>query len=811
LRISAGFLILSTALFGGRYFPSESGDVVIPDEVIVRLKPKGNPYAVVSIIPGAQVKGSGKLDMHVLKTNGAAPAERLEALAAHPLVEFVEPNRVRKTQISAPNDPLYGDQGALNVIRAVGAWQLMPGAWSYAGTRIKVAVLDTGTDCTHPDFKGSGGSTDSATGGQLNFAKSAAPVATLATNSGCAWQDDHGHGTHVAGTIAAATQNSAGVASLGYPLEILTYKVLSSQGSGDDMTIANAITAATDAGANVVSLSLGASGYSQALQTAVDYAWARNTLIIAAAGNSGSNTLFFPASAHHAISVAATDGYTRAGFSNYGPSIAIAAPGVSILSTALRTTGYSYVRMSGTSMATPHVSALAGLIGMTTPGVATESIVQRIQQSATGNSGWTQMLGYGVINAQAAVAGTLVSSAPGSITGQVVDGSSLPVGGAVVSVAGQTFTTGAYGLFRIANIPPGSHVLTFSGPQQPSRTMNVGVAPGADTPLLLLTGVPTGLVHGIVTSAGQAVPGAVVYAMSNGLRVASTVAATDGRYQLELRTGTYEMRASAIGYRNGSPVPASVSASTEVPADLSLVRYGQIRGTARDTGGKIVSAAEAVASGPQMAGSVAAGDGTFSTIGLPAGQYTMRCSAPGYRAPDPLSISVTDGTATAADCVFAVPTITINPPTSVVNAGAQLQLTALADGIATSTVTWALDSPTGAITNTGLYTAPAASTVARTVKVTATSRDPDRFCDFRQSRHDHRGILEIGVRHGGLQHREQYHQLSRICEHHQYRDYAIHVVAVHGRFPCASEGLARYGSDRVLLERGDNHENRSGV
>src|SRR5262249_46521357 len=140
-----------------------------------------------------------------------------------------------------------------------------------AGTnRVKVAVLDTGADCTHPDFKNLGGSsTDSAQGGQFLYASSQALVATKVTSPACPWQDDHGHGTHTAGIVAAATQNATGVSSVGYPLQVIVYKVLDNTGSGSDSTIAAAIEAAANAGAQVVSMSLGGTGYSQTLQSAI--------------------------------------------------------------------------------------------------------------------------------------------------------------------------------------------------------------------------------------------------------------------------------------------------------------------------------------------------------------------------------------------------------------------------------------------------------------------------------------------------------------------------------------------------------------
>src|SRR5207248_9052635 len=133
-------------------------------------------------------------------------------------VDYVEPNRIRHSMLAAPADPSYSLQWALQTMRAVQAWGVMPNRYFTAGTvpssRIRVAVLDTGADCTHPDFMNAGGtSTNSALGGQLNFALSAALVATTISGATCVFEDDHGHGTHTAGIVAAATQNGQGVAS----------------------------------------------------------------------------------------------------------------------------------------------------------------------------------------------------------------------------------------------------------------------------------------------------------------------------------------------------------------------------------------------------------------------------------------------------------------------------------------------------------------------------------------------------------------------------------------------------------------------
>ena len=183
-------------------------------------------------------------------------------IAADSQVDFVEPNRIRHAVVAAPNDPFFGSSWWFQAVQAVQAWSLLPGQYLTAATagtgRVKVAILDTGADCTHPDFINAGGnSTDSAQGGQLMFSASQAFVATTILNPVCPWQDDHGHGTHVTGIVAAATSNGVGVSGLGYPVQVIEYKVLDSTGSGNDFNISNAIYAAVDAGAQVISMSLG--------------------------------------------------------------------------------------------------------------------------------------------------------------------------------------------------------------------------------------------------------------------------------------------------------------------------------------------------------------------------------------------------------------------------------------------------------------------------------------------------------------------------------------------------------------------------
>ncbi|MBZ5728769.1 MAG: S8 family serine peptidase, partial [Acidobacteriia bacterium] len=671
-----------SVLWAGRDFPAQPGETVVAGQVIVQLVPGASPGVVIgAVAPGASVRSLGALNLYLLTVAPGSEAGVSSALAASPLTVFSEPNRVRRTTVQSPNDPSFASQWDLATVRAVQAWSLLPNRYLTAVTagtgRVAVAVLDTGIDCTHPDFKNQGGtSTDAAAGGQLLFSLSQALVATTVAGPACAWQDDVGHGTHVAGTIAAATQNGVGVAGMAYPVQVVSYKVLDSAGSGADTTIATAIIAAADAGIHIVSLSLGGPGYSQTIQAAVNYAWQRNTLVVAAAGNNGSNGLFFPAGANFAVGVSATDSTNaRASFSNFGNAVDIAAPGVSILSTLptyANTFGVlNYGFLSGTSMATPHVSALAGLVSMTTPGATAAAILQRIEQSAnstTVGGGWDQNFGYGIIDAFNAVSGTLRPASTGAVVGQVIDPSGLPLPAATVTVGTQPATLNAGGLFRVAGLAAGTYPVTVAAAGFATQNLSAAVAPGADSTFSITMGLGYGSFTGRVLDAGLPVAGAIVQALAGGLVQATTVTGAGGAYTLWAPAGTYDIRASAISKSPGTvPAQAVSIGGTAAVAGLSIAALGTITGMVRDAAANPIANALIAISGPSgtVAGAVTGVSGSYSTVGLPAGIYSVVASAAGF--PDTTVANVTVSPDTAA---VANVTMSGAPATAIrVNAG----------------------------------------------------------------------------------------------------------------------------------------------
>ena len=172
--------------------------------------------------------------------------------------------------------------------------------------------------------------------------------------------DKNGHGTHVAGTAGAKTNNGAGVAGTCPGCTLVPVKVLGNDGSGSWSWIANGLRWAADNGAHVANMSLGGSSGSSTIRDAVNYAWGKDTVMAAAAGNDGTNAAHYPSDYTNAISVGATNkNDNKASFSNYGDKVDIGAPGAGILST---TKDGGYVSWNGTSMATPHVAGVAGLV-----------------------------------------------------------------------------------------------------------------------------------------------------------------------------------------------------------------------------------------------------------------------------------------------------------------------------------------------------------------------------------------------------------------------------------------------------------------
>jgi subtilisin family serine protease len=313
----------------------------------------------------------------------------------HPAIAWAEPDYLAQVAV-VPDDTLFPSQWGPSRVNAPHAWDM-----SVGGSRPLIAIVDTGVDYSHPDL-----------GGKL------LPGATFVNGTTTA-ADDYGHGTHVAGIAAAESNNVTGVAGMAWANPILPVKALDSSGSGTYSAIAQAIMYAADSGATVINMSLGGSYDSQTLRDACQYAYNKGCTLVAAAGNQNSYVMCYPAAYPTVIAVGATDqSDTRAYFSNYGPQLSVAAPGVDILSTmptglvTLNTSyGYStmYDSLSGTSMATPHVAGLAALLLSVNPSLGPDGVRNVLQRTALdlGDLGWDEQHGYGRIQADAAVAEAL--------------------------------------------------------------------------------------------------------------------------------------------------------------------------------------------------------------------------------------------------------------------------------------------------------------------------------------------------------------------------------------------------------------------
>ena len=310
------------------------------------------------------------------KARGAAVEKLINALKSQAQVEFVEPNYVYTTEL-APNDPGTAQQYAWNTIDANEAWDVHSGNSSTV-----IAIVDTGIQRNHPDL-------DAKIVSGYDFV----------SNDNAA-DDGNGHGTHVAGTAAAETGNSTGGAGTCPDCKLMPVRVLDNNGSGSLANVANGIRWAADNGAKVINLSLGGPG-SSTVQSAVDYAWSKGVFLACAAGNSNtsSTSSAYPAAYANCFAVASTTNTdARSSFSNYGGWVEVAAPGSNIYSTWINS-GYNTI--SGTSMATPHVAGLAGLLASS--GLSNAQIRSRICSTSDAIAGTGTQWSCGRINAYRAV------------------------------------------------------------------------------------------------------------------------------------------------------------------------------------------------------------------------------------------------------------------------------------------------------------------------------------------------------------------------------------------------------------------------
>lgn len=344
---------------------------IVPGEVIVKYRNSGFgkvlPQSSVDrlrdkfgVRPTATIASFGIQRLQL--SPGQSVDLAMDALRKDPLVEFVVPNYIVYPYEVTPNDPRWRDMWGLQKIGMPRAWDRTKG-----GSDVIVAVIDTGVDYEHPDLvnnmwrnaRGQVGASFCTDFSDPNNPRALPPVFNP--------MDRHGHGTHVAGTIAAEGNNGKGMVGVAWHLRIMALRFLcGDDGSGTTGDAIRAIEFAVTNGAHVLNNSWGGGPNELALETAIREADARGILFVAAAGNSGQDLAIepsYPASyqVDNVVAVSASrPDDTLASFSNWGPRLVhIAAPGVDVLSTS---PGNGLRVLSGTSMAAPHVAGCAALL-----------------------------------------------------------------------------------------------------------------------------------------------------------------------------------------------------------------------------------------------------------------------------------------------------------------------------------------------------------------------------------------------------------------------------------------------------------------
>ena len=397
-----------SAVVGSLAFAASASASYDPHTLIVKFRPGVSTAAQDAVLEAPGIGDRiGRIDgvgAYVVRVS-SDPATLARAVSRSRLVEYAEVNKVMRAQ-ATPNDPLFGDEYGLNNTGQTGGTSDAdidaPEGWDAAGLGafpnsggVKVGIVDTGIDQTHPDLAGK------TVGCATSYNNGVAIV-----NGVCA--DDNGHGSHVSGTISANTNNGQGVAGVAFNSPIVMCKALATAaGTGLTSDIANCINWESKQGVKVISMSLGG-GDSQTLKTAVQNAYnnGNGVLLVAAAGNDGDSTLNYPAAYPDVVSVAATDDNDqRASFSNANSDVEVAAPGVNVESTY---TGGLYMTLSGTSMATPHAAGVAAVIADLNPTANAATLRSKLDAAVDdlGPAGRDTSFGYGRVNLCKAAGGS---------------------------------------------------------------------------------------------------------------------------------------------------------------------------------------------------------------------------------------------------------------------------------------------------------------------------------------------------------------------------------------------------------------------
>jgi hypothetical protein len=345
---------ISTSIAAAEDSPPATSSLIV--KLIAGLSPE-QQAAVIATNGGIETSSIPALRLHVVEV----PTDQLSTIIQNyqndPSVVSVEENKERKAE-GEPSDTDYGNQWALPKI----GWDQVFGTITPTGSTT-VAILDTGVDASHGELAGK-----------------LVTCTSILDGSDCT-SDPHGHGTWMAGIIAANTDNNNGIAGIGYAgVKIIPVTVLEADGTGQDSDIIKGIIWAVDNGADVILMGFSNPGFSPNLQDAIDYAWENNVVLVAATGNDGVDTPTFPAGDRGVIGVSATDQSDNfVSSSNYGQDVFLAAPGIDIETID---TNNSFTSISGTSSSAAIAAGVAAFMRATDPALTNGVIVGRLARNA---------------------------------------------------------------------------------------------------------------------------------------------------------------------------------------------------------------------------------------------------------------------------------------------------------------------------------------------------------------------------------------------------------------------------------------------